>query len=122
MGAVDAVAFVQGDDLGAQQVGAGGDVWDGDTVLAGGGAEALDGPLAVAEAVFGELDPAVAGGAGGGGSDVDEDGAVVRGVDDLVAGGAGFVVPFEGELVRGGVSGWLVVGGSGGIGVPCRRP
>ena len=53
-------------------------------MLAAVGAQALDGPLPVGEAVFGQLDPAGAGAACGGWGDVDQDGAVVGGVDDLV--------------------------------------
>lgn len=65
---------------------------------AGVGAEALDGPLPVGIAVFVELYPVGACGALGCGRDVDEDWALVGGVDDLVAGRAALVAPFEFEL------------------------
>lgn len=92
---------MEGDDLGAEQVLAGGDVGDGDRVLALVGDQVVDGPLAVAVALLGDLDPAGAGRALLGGGHVDHDGAQVGRGDDVVAGVAVVVVPLEGELVAG---------------------
>lgn len=111
LGAALAGALVQGNDLRAEQVFARGDVGDGHGVLALVLDEGLDGPGAIGVTVLGDLDPAAATGASFGGSHVDEHGALVGQVDDVVAGVAAVVVPLEGELVA--ASGLDVLGGCG---------
>lgn len=74
---VGCVGLVEGDELRAEEVLAGGKVGDVDVVLALGGNELVDTPVGGASTVFPELDPDGAGAVAGGRSHVDHDWALV---------------------------------------------
>ena len=95
-------------DLGADQVLAGGEVGQRDAVLALVGDEVLNSPLAVGKTISGELGPDGTLTVRLSRGNVDHDGALVRGSDGLISvtrdGGRVVVVPLEGDL---GVTGNL---------------
>lgn len=110
---------MEGDELGAEQVPAGGKVGDGDVVLALSSNELVNTPVGGSASVLPKLDPDIARTIAGSRGNVDKDGALVglleslaivhpesigrmketHAGNDIVAGGPGVVMPLESELV-----------------------
>lgn len=101
LGTTLAVTLVESDDLGAKDVVAGSEVGEGHLVLALGASvgtsnELVDSPLAAVVTVLPDLSPGVRRASLRG---VDHDRTLVGGVDDVVGGIVGVVVPLESDLV-----------------------
>lgn len=78
LGARGAVALVESDDLGTEEIVAGGEVGECDAVLAAVGNQVVDGPFAVGVTLLGELDPDIAVTVGRRGCNVGKDWSLVR--------------------------------------------
>jgi hypothetical protein len=102
LGTLGAVALVESNHLGADQVLTSGEAGKSDAVLALVGDEVLNSPLAVGKTISRDLGPDGTLTVGLGRGNVDHDGALVRGSDGLISitrdGSRVVVVPLEGDL------------------------